>query len=139
MWSGSKRVINRDYSMESAHEQFLFTSCNASKKRTSECSNKSIKIIQALSMVASKKRTSECSNKSIKIIQALSMVWCFHFIHFVIFSHFNSKIEGEWLWKYIVRPIRDTNDSTSLQCYNLSMYKINNLITHFEEKLYNYL
>ena len=30
---------------------FLFTSCNASKKRTSECSNKSIKIIQALSIV----------------------------------------------------------------------------------------
>ena len=86
-----------------------------------------------------KKRTSECSNKSIKIIQALSIVWCFHFLHSVIFSHFNSKIKGKWLWKYIVRPIRDTNDSTSLQCYNLSMYKINNLITHFEEKLYNYL
>ena len=31
MRSGSKRV-NWDYSMESAHEQFLFTSCNASKK-----------------------------------------------------------------------------------------------------------
>ena len=115
MRSGSKRV-NWDYSMESAHEQFLITIA-----------------------MHPKKQTSECSNKSIKIIQALSIVWCFHFLHSVIFSHFNSKIEGEWLWKYIVRPIRDTNDSTSLQCYNLSMYKINNLITHFEEKLYNYL
>ena len=83
-------------------------------------------------------RTSECSNKSIKIIQALSMVWWFHFILSVIFSHSNSKIEGEWLWKYIVHPIRDMNDNTS-QCYNLSMYEIKNLITHFEEKLYNYL
>ena len=31
--------INKDCSMESAHERFLFTSGDASKKRTSECSD----------------------------------------------------------------------------------------------------
>ena len=30
------RQVNRDYSMESAHERFLFTNCDASDKRTSE-------------------------------------------------------------------------------------------------------
>ena len=30
--------INRDCSIKSAHEQFLFTSGDASKKRTNECS-----------------------------------------------------------------------------------------------------
>ena len=31
-----KMNIHRDYSMENAHERFLFTSCDASKKRTGE-------------------------------------------------------------------------------------------------------
>ena len=29
------------------------------------------------------------------------------------FLHFNSKIWSEWLWKYIIHPIRDTSNSTS--------------------------
>ena len=42
-------------------------------------------------------------------------LWCFYFIQTEIFSNFNSKIWGKRLWKYIVRLIRDMNDSTS-QC-----------------------
>ena len=50
-----------------------------------------------------------------KVVPALLMVWCFYFKHSHIFSHLNSKTGSERLWKYIVRPIRDTNDNTS-QC-----------------------
>ena len=39
----------------------------------------------------------------------------FYFIHTEISSHLNSKFGSKRLWKYIVRLITDTNDSTS-QC-----------------------
>ena len=59
--------------MESAHEPFLLTSCDALKKRTSERSE----------------RISFCMyrNELIKIVQALFMVLCFYFIHTEIFPH----------------------------------------------------
>ena len=37
----------------------------------------------------------------------------FFLIHTKIFSHFNSKIGSEWMWKYIVHPVREPNNITS--------------------------
>ena len=75
--------------MESGHKQLLFTSCDTSKVQTSDHS-KNKWIFDALQL------------KWIKIIQALSM-FLFH----------TYKIQSEWLWKYIIRPIRDIDNSTS--------------------------
>ena len=50
----------------------------------------------------------------------------FFLIHTKIFSHFNSKIGSEWMWKYIVHPVRDPNNITSQWKY----FKMNNHIPH---------
>lgn len=50
----------------------------------------------------------------------------FFSIHTKIFSHYNSKIGSEWMWKYIVHPVRDPNNITSQWKY----FKMNNHIPH---------
>ena len=82
-------------------ERSLFTSCYASKKRTSEGSERVTFFLHRNSWI-----------KSLK-----------HFLKYDVFNSYIlrislsdrhiSRIGSEQLWKYIVRPIRDTKNSTS--------------------------
>ena len=51
------KEIHWDYSIESRHKQFLFTSCDASKKRMSECS-KGVRFFVVASHWVKKNRSS---------------------------------------------------------------------------------
>ena len=107
------KEIHWDYSIESRHKQFLFTSCNASKKRMSERS----KGVRFLLLHRIEWR---------KIVQAPTMVWCFFFQTCIC-----------WVIFYISIERLEVNDGENksfiqlkvqmkvLHSVNLSMYEIN--------------
>ena len=104
-WMNNKETIElgfrriKDYSMESSQEQFLFTSCAASKKRTGERSERVSFLMQC--------------NEWIKIVQVLSMVWCFYFIH--------TKISSRLTHFKDCKPFK-CNSKKHLQIHNLGRY-----------------
>ena len=82
-------------------EQSLFTSCYAAKKRTSERSEQVTFLMHR--------------NSWIKIVEALPWydVFISYIPRFPLSNRHVSRIRSKRLWKYIVRPIRDTKNSTS--------------------------
>lgn len=68
-------ALNGDYSTESAHKRFLFTSCDASKKKTNKWAKRSVE-----NFVASQPVNKNRSN-------AFHMVWCFSFHTYWDFFH----------------------------------------------------
>ena len=104
-WMNNKETIElgfrriKDYSTESSQEQFLFTSCAASKKRTGERSERVSFLMQC--------------NEWIKIVQVLSMVWCFYFIH--------TKISSRLTHFKDCKPFK-CNSKKHLQIHNLGRY-----------------
>ena len=84
-------------------ERSLFTSCYASKKRTSEGSERVTFFLHRNSWI-----------KSL-------------ILRFSLTDRHISRIGSEQLWKYIVRPIRDTK--IVLHGVNLSMYEIKHFVS----------
>ena len=111
------KEIHWDYFIGSKHKQFLFTSCNASKKRMSKRS----KGVRFLLLYRTEWR---------KIVQAPTMVWCFYFRHVYAELFFTSQYK-DWRWKTVKKHHSSnqiTNESTS-QCKS-QYYEINVSTVH---------
>ena len=105
------KEIHWDYFIGSKHKQFLFTSCDASKKRMSECS----KGVRFLLLHRIEWR---------KIVQAPTMVWCFYFRHVYAELFFTSQYK-DWRWTTVKKTsfVQSKVQMKVLHSVNLSIMK----------------
>ena len=106
------KEIHWDYFMGSKHKQFLFTSCNASKKRMSKRS----KGVRFLLLHRTEWR---------KIVQAPTMVWCFYFRRVYAELFFTSQYK-DWRWT----TVKKHHSSNQKYKWNERNYEINVSTVH---------